>query len=456
MKAGNVDMSRLLLKGGAKTTYLDDDKNTLLHKAVEAQSKALVELLVDKGVSIDLRNSENISPLDLAEEKGYKDIIAYLNSRVNSLSTSTSTLSSTTSQSKLSSIKSLGAEEFVIDYRDLKLDQKIGQGGFGEVYKGTWNVLDVAIKKSLMSNMSVAKEEEFKQEAAIWFRLRHPNIAQLFGICVKPNPYCMVMDYYEKGSLYHVLKSEIELTVQHRKRIALDIASALLYLHNKKILHRDLKSLNVLIANREGKLRGFLTDFGLSKQDSMMVTKVGQGNATGTLPWMAPELLDGKKSSMPSDIYGFGILLWEIAMRKIPYNGVHSSIIPSMILRGRLPKMEEETPFNMIIKECCSKDVAKRPSAKKLISLLSAIGQPKLENPSKLENPLFAKIKELLDDAYPEEDAEDDEEVAEFRQSILAQLTTLKAKKILSIGDSDQLNRIKTDLCEELGIVEKT
>ena len=115
----------------------------------------------------------------------------------------------------------------------------------------------VAIKKLLLDQLTERTEEEFKSETAIMAQLRHPNVVQLYGIVLKPE-YCMVMEFLANGSLYGVLHSKRELDWDLRQRIALGMSRGLAFLHSKKILHRDLKSLNVLL---DGNMRAKLADF---------------------------------------------------------------------------------------------------------------------------------------------------------------------------------------------------
>ena len=232
----------------------------------------------------------------------------------------------------------------------------------------------MAVKKLHMKNMSRESEREFKQESSIWKQLTHPNIVTLFGICSKPDPYCMVMRYKPLGSLYTILKSSSSLPWSDRKQIAIDIASALIYLHKKNILHRDLKSLNVLVANQDGKHRASLTDFGLSvvKRETTTTTKVGKAQSSGTLLWMAPELLHGRRNSKQSDIYAYGMILWELATRKLPFYEADPKAIRGLIKDGDTPEIPTETPKNFasVIKQCWNMNRNKRPSIATILNLL--------------------------------------------------------------------------------------
>src|SRR5436190_4038423 len=134
---------------------------------------------------------------------------------------------------------------FSIRFEALTTKEKIGEGGFGIVYKGTYQFAPAAIKQLQIDDLSPEAEEEFNREAKIMAQLHHPNIVHFYGYCTFPK--CLVMEYMPKGSLFKVLhdkRESLDWTV--RIRIATDIASGLAFLHSKQILHRDIKSLNVL------------------------------------------------------------------------------------------------------------------------------------------------------------------------------------------------------------------
>jgi len=254
-----------------------------------------------------------------------------------------------------------------IDYNDLSLDKELGQGSFAIVYKGTYQFASVAIKKLQMGNLSPEAQEEFRKEAEIMAQLRHPNIVHFYGYCSIPK--CLVMEYMPKGSLFNVLQDKQQaLNWELRIRIAVDMASGLAFLHSKAILHRDIKSLNVLL-DEQGKAK--LTDFGLSKvkneAKSLASTKNDQKSKelVGTLPWMAPELFAGEKYAYKSDIYSLGITFWELAARKIPYNECSQEAIPAFVSRGKREDIPQDCPKKLayLIQQCWAGDPEARPTA---------------------------------------------------------------------------------------------
>jgi len=202
----------------------------------------------------------------------------------------------------------------------------------------------------------------------------------LYGITLEQK-YCMVMEYMVKGSLYDVLHSEQgkSLCWEQKYQIGLDIAKGLSYLHGQNILHRDLKSLNVLLDER---YRAKLTDFGLSTV--RVETSSASSNKTkqevGTVPWMAPELFKrGAKYTEKSDVYSYGMVLWELCTRKVPFAdaGGTPALIIQWIRSGEREEIPQGTPeaIEHVIQMCWKASAELRPTAAAIVKmLLKAMG----------------------------------------------------------------------------------
>ena len=146
---------------------------------------------------------------------------------------------------------------------DFTKEKVLGRGGFGIVYLGKWHEAPVAIKELFVQTISDVFLKMFRDEAQVMAGCHHPNIVPLFGVCVEEGKLALVMEYLEKGSLYGMLRdTEISLTWSRRFTIATDIGKGLTYLHGQNVIHRDLKSLNILIAKDD---TAKITDFGLAK-----------------------------------------------------------------------------------------------------------------------------------------------------------------------------------------------
>jgi serine/threonine protein kinase len=151
------------------------------------------------------------------------------------------------------------------------------------------------------------------------------------------------MELMPKGSLYQVLHNGQPLGWEIRFNIARDIAAGLTHLHEQEILHCDLKSPNVLL---DGTMRAKLTDFGLSKvKVETKTTTAGTSKVSGTIRWMAPELLKrGGKPSKESDVYALGMILWEMTTRKIPYEDAPDDTTAGLWIMGGEKEIIPEKP----------------------------------------------------------------------------------------------------------------
>lgn len=180
-------------------------------------------------------------------------------------------------------------EEWTIELRKLNMGPTFAQGAFGKLYKGTYNNEDVAIKllEKPEDNVERAKlmEQQFQQEVMMLARLKHPNIVRFIGACYKPMVWCIVTEYAKGGSVRQFLnkrhnRSAVPLKVAVKQ--ALDVARGMEYVHGFGLIHRDLKSDNLLISSdRSIKI----ADFGVARIE---VQNEGMTPEMGTYRWMAP------------------------------------------------------------------------------------------------------------------------------------------------------------------------
>ena len=208
----------------------------------------------------------------------------------------------------LEKIEKLSKETSKIEeIESIEMKDCIGRGEFGEVYRAEWRFTDVAVKKFY-------NDKDYNDELEILKNIRHPNIILLMAIC--KNPPLLITEYMELGSLSTVLHSNMSITHKNLIKMAIDVASGLLFLHtaSHSIVHRDLKSANCLV-NSFFQVK--ICDFGLARIKN---TTLKDTKACGTIPYMSPEVLLEQKYSVKSDVYAFGILLWEIITRTKPFN----------------------------------------------------------------------------------------------------------------------------------------
>ncbi len=270
---------------------------------------------------------------------------------------------------------SISASLTQIPYSALRFEDKLGEGGFGVVFKGVWGHAPVAIKQLKLHRLSGSALEEFGHETTVMFGLRHPNIVQLFAVCVEPGRVCMVMEYMPKGSLFQVLHDPKEVLGWGTKyQIATKIAGALAVLHEKGIIHRDLKSPNVLL---DKEYQPKITDFGLARVKTETTSTSTASGSQGTVSWMAPECFKrGGKITSKADIFSFGMLLWELVTRKLPYEGAAApAIVIHWITSGEKETIPEETPAGLkkMIQDCWETEPSRRPTATVIFETLKGL-----------------------------------------------------------------------------------
>ncbi|CAL9069971.1 unnamed protein product [Musa banksii] len=259
--------------------------------------------------------------------------------------------------------------DYEILWEDLTIGEQIGQGSScGTVYHALWYGSDVAVKVFSKQEYSDEVILSFRQEVSLVKRLRHPNILLFMGAVTSPCRLCIVTEFLPRGSLFHLLqKNTGRMDWRRRIHMALDIARGINYLHHSSppIIHRDLKSSNLLVDKNWTVKVG---DFGLSrlKHETYLITKTGKG----TPQWMAPEVLRNEPSDEKSDVYSYGIILWELVTEKIPWDNLNSmqvvAAVGFMNQRLHLPK-ELDPQWVSIIESCWHSEPKCRPTFQELI-----------------------------------------------------------------------------------------
>ncbi|KAK7308810.1 hypothetical protein RJT34_05059 [Clitoria ternatea] len=193
-------------------------------------------------------------------------------------------------------------------------DNKLGEGGFGQVYKGTLQSgQEIAVKR--LSKSSGQGGEEFKNEVVVVAKLQHRNLVRLLGFCLQGEEKILVYEYVPNKSLDYILfdpEKQQKLDWARRYKIIEGIARGIQYLHEDsrlRIIHRDLKASNILL---DGDMNPKISDFGMARIFGVDQTQGNTSRIVGTYGYMAPEYAMHGEFSVKSDVYSFGVLLMEI------------------------------------------------------------------------------------------------------------------------------------------------
>ncbi|KAG5316518.1 PREDICTED: mitogen-activated protein kinase kinase kinase 11-like isoform X2 [Acromyrmex echinatior] len=268
-----------------------------------------------------------------------------------------------------------------IDFEELQLEEVIGVGGFGKVYRGFWKKREVAVKAARQDagEEPSATLENVRQEAKLFWLLKHENIVQLEGVCLKMPNMCLVMEYARGGSLNRVLSGR-KIRPDVLVDWAIQIARGMDYLHNKapiSLIHRDLKSSNVLLSepieNDDFQYKTLkITDFGLARE----VYKTTRMSAAGTYAWMAPEVIKKSTFSKASDVWSYGVLLWELLTGETPYKGIDALAVAYGVAVNKLTLPIPSTcpqPWSLLMEACWASDSHARPGFTDILIALDEV-----------------------------------------------------------------------------------
>ncbi|KAM5274476.1 mitogen-activated protein kinase kinase kinase 9 isoform 3-T3 [Ctenodactylus gundi] len=268
-----------------------------------------------------------------------------------------------------------------IDFAELTLEEIIGIGGFGKVYRAFWIGDEVAVKAARHDPDEDISQtiENVRQEAKLFAMLKHPNIIALRGVCLKEPNLCLVMEFARGGPLNRVLSGK-RIPPDILVNWAVQIARGMNYLHDEAIvpiIHRDLKSSNILILQKveNGDLSNKIlkiTDFGLAREWHR-TTKM---SAAGTYAWMAPEVIRASMFSKGSDVWSYGVLLWELLTGEVPFRGIDGLAVAYGVAMNKLALPIPSTcpePFAKLMEDCWNPDPHSRPSFSSILDQLTTI-----------------------------------------------------------------------------------
>jgi Protein tyrosine and serine/threonine kinase len=306
----------------------------------------------------------------------------------------------------------------IIDPQEIFLQRIIGEGTFGRVWSARWSTASVAVKEFVFAQAAVAGKSSMQQEiveeiigeAGMMAILRHPNVLQLFGCSLTAQAIWIVSELCSLGSLRQVLDdNDRVLPVDMRLSLALQVAEGMAYLHNQDppIIHRDLKSHNIFVhetftdvpapePSRKG-AKGWRKKLTTTSDDAQpekmktnftLVAKIGDwGSARATLSgsrtmthgvgtacWLAPEVIKHARSSKYSDVYGYGIVLWELATREEVYQGLETTQIIAKVANESLrPPIPQDCPWKDLMVKCWEENPQDRLEFTEIVQQLGAV-----------------------------------------------------------------------------------
>ncbi|KAJ8088397.1 Rho guanine nucleotide exchange factor [Marasmius tenuissimus] len=262
----------------------------------------------------------------------------------------------------------------------------VGCGAFGDVWKGEIDTQPVCLKVVRATQDSDMKQlhKDYMKEAIVWQQLRHPNLLPFIGIYYLDEPreqLCLVSPWMNRGNLTRYLKDTRREDVDHQA-LAHDVASGLAYLHERRIVHGDLKGLNVLVTADE---RASIGDFGLSRvadTHSLHLFASATGQTKGTTRWLSPELLRPTTpcpTSTSSDLYAYACVCYEIFVGRVPfYELPEVAVIVAVLIDKKYPTRPTELTeltdaMWKIMLSCWDHDIHLRPTAQEVLSLIGSV-----------------------------------------------------------------------------------
>ncbi|XP_015586184.1 tyrosine-protein kinase Abl isoform X2 [Cephus cinctus] len=257
-------------------------------------------------------------------------------------------------------------DEWEINRTDIVMRHKLGGGQYGDVYEAVWKRYNMTVAVKTLKEDTMALKD-FLEEAAIMKEMKHRNLVQLLGVCTREPPFYIITEFMSKGNLLDYLRNESkhQINAVVLMHMATQIASGMSYLESRNFIHRDLAARNCLVGENH---LVKVADFGLARlmRDDTYTAHAG---AKFPIKWTAPEGLAYNKFSTKSDVWAFGILLWEIATYGMsPYPGVDLTDVYHMLEKGYRMECPPGCPPKVyeLMRQCWQWSASERPTFKEI------------------------------------------------------------------------------------------
>ncbi|CAK9024141.1 Probable serine/threonine-protein kinase DDB_G0267514 [Durusdinium trenchii] len=284
-------------------------------------------------------------------------------------------LSQRLAESEMFSPQDDGLPRFALD--EVQVGEMIAQGGFASVHVATWQCTPCALKKIFDPILTEELKSEFENEVRMLRKLRHPHVVTLMAVCRTPPALSILTELVPGGSLFEALHGPARSrSTDHAVLLPLlrQSGAALAYLHAMMVVHRDIKSQNVLLTEGS-RPTAKLCDFGLARMRSELCT--GSMQWAGTAPYMAPELFQKRKYDETVDVFAFGTMIWEVVSLEIP----HANLDPADIAHRVKSKeaaglaLQHSWPKSLknLLRSALSAEAEKRPAMREVVKELEGI-----------------------------------------------------------------------------------
>lgn len=305
-----------------------------------------------------IQNSEGLYRLD---GEGFSSVPLLLNHLLNSHR-------NVTKRTDIVLKQPIVKDKWVLEHDDVILGQSIGRGNFGEVFSGRLRSDNTPVAvKACRENLAAELKNKFLMEARILKQYDHPNIVRLIGVCTQKQPIYIIMELVQGGDFLSFLRLEgHNLQPNMLIKMAENVASGMEYLENKKCIHRDLAARNCLVGEQSVVK---ISDFGMSREEEDGVYSATGGLRQVPVKWTAPEALNYGRYTSESDVWSFGVLLWETFSRGMtPYTSMNNQQTREEIEKGYRMPAPADCPDKIysLMGRCWQYDPRKRPSFHKI------------------------------------------------------------------------------------------